>query len=388
MTVVLICLIGPSTKLFEINNLWFNMQVARYLTIVVYIIFIFRYLFLMRISREQLYVFILTHSLIFSILITTFIRNGVINFTYILNIIAFVSIYLYSCFIFSNYFAIRENILKNIIKITLIFSSLLSIGVFGYEPFLYVHKVFYNYYLGLGYETLFDFAILNNRSYSIFTGPNQFSFFSSFSTLVFYYFYKNKQIKFRDFIIFFLLSLLILTISGSRTGLIFFVIIFLLLFKNILIHKKLLSINLFIVVFLSLFFLPERIFETIFNIDTLISTFFEQRIAFWINIFDLISNDFSLLFLGFSEKLFIEGEGSHFESGYLQLLGIGGIFSLILFLIILNYFYSLSKKIYPFKYLIIIFLLGEILMGLFFELKWSILNAIIISFITVNKGVK
>lgn len=381
---ILIAIIGPSTKIFYFSNHWYNLQLARYITIFFYCIFMFRILVFKKISREMFLLIFLNHSLILVILIMTFIRNGSINQTYIFNIIGFIGTLMYSYDIFEKNKIISELLIIHFFSITLVFSSLLSLGVFSFEPFYSMHKVFYNYFLGTSIETLFEFVENNHRTYSIFSGPNQFSFFASINLIVNYFLYKRSILRFNKLMILNLLNIWILIVTGSRTGAFFYILTLFLILKNFIYNRNaiLIVIALFILYFIFLpFVMPERIYESIFSLDLAIKNFSEQRLYFWGEIYELIREHINYLFFGFYENLFIENEGAHFESGYLQLIGIGGIFSFIIFIILLYHFYQLSKTLNPLHYVFILFCLGEFFMGLFFELKWSILNALMVGYI-------
>lgn len=381
---ILIAIIGPSTKIFYFSNHWYNLQVARYITIFLYCIFMFRILVIKKISQEMLLLIFLNHCLILIVFIMTFLRNGLINQTYIFNIIGFMGTLMYSYYIFEKNKIMSELLIAHFFSITLVFSSLLSLGVFFLEPFYSIHKVFYNYFLGTSIETLFEFVENNHRTYSIFSGPNQFSFFASINLIVNYFLYKRSILRLNKLVIFNLLNIWILIVSGSRTGTFFYIVALFLILKKFTYNRNtiLSIIALFILYFIILpFIMPERIYESIFSLDLAIKNFSEQRLHFWSEIFDLIRKDVNYLFLGFYENLFIENEGAHFESGYLQLIGIGGIFCFIIFIILLYHLYQLSEKLNPLHYIFILFFLGEIFMGLFFELKWSILNALMIGYI-------
>lgn len=394
MLVVLLLALAPSTNIFGLYQAGFyNLQIVRYLSLLMLpfsLYFLIKNRTIIKYSKK---IFITLFILIFTLILSAYIRGGDIPRTYILNVEIFMVVLLYSLSIFSKYPLKSTIIVKNFLLLVSSYAALLSLGTFLYlEPMFWIQKVFYNTYIGSrSVETLFDFAANNRRSYSIFSGANQFSIFSTIVIIFSAYFYRIRMISLNELIVLILSSIIILISSGSRTGLfIYFFVVLLLYFRFKLKYKIISTPFILLSSLLILSFLPERISFAIINPNSFSETLHGQRIDFWLVSWEIITNDLSSLLLGFKEKMYIADEGVHFESGYLQLIGEGGVFSFFsfLFLLFTLYRFKLSKEESVLKVIVLIFFFAEIFMGVFFELKWSIINGILYGYIVSKSYVE
>lgn len=386
-SIIYLLALAPSTNFFGLyESSFYNFQFVRYVTLAMLPFSLYFYINNKTICKYASKIIIAILALISIVLIATYMRDGEIQRTYLLNVEIFLVVLLYSLYIFTNFPSKVQNIVKNFLLVVTIYAAILSLGTYIHlEPFYTIQKLFYNTYIGVrSLETLFDFADINQRSYSIFSGANQFSLFASISIIFGFYLYRIRAMNHFEFILLFLSTIIILISSGSRTGMFFYIFSLFVIYIKLALHYKIAITPLIIIILLLVLnILPARITDTLSDIDQLMEAVQGQRIDFWIVAWNILSDNFSNILFGFSEQIYIDDEGSHFESGYLQLFGLGGVFSVCCFLYLLKLFYSLylptREKIL--KNIILIFFLAEIFMGTFFELKWSIINGILLAYI-------
>lgn len=379
--------LAPTSKLFGLDNDgWYNLQIARYVALLLLPYFLIQLFYNRNILVYSKKIILHIVILIFSIVLATLLREGEIDRTYLLNIEIFLVVLIYSLLVFHKFPDDADIIVRRFLSIVIVFSGLLSLSTYFFiEPFYTVQKLFYNTYIGLsGLESLFDFAEINSRSYSIFSAANQFSLLASFSIIFSYYFLKNFSMNKINFFIIFIFSLIILLSSGSRTGMVFYCFTLLMIYKEIKFNKKVFLLPLIpIFILFVIGTLPDRILDTFTNFDTVIDDLGGQRIIFWLVSWNFLNEDISNVLFGFREKMFILNEGAHFESGFLQLWGTGGILGLLIFVSLLKSIYDLRLRYEEriLKFIILLFILSEFFMGVFFELKWSVLNGVFVAFL-------
>ncbi len=245
---------------------------------------------------------------------------------------------------------------------------------------------FYNFASRIDFVTIFEDAKNLNRFYSLFIWTNQFGAFASLSLIYFYFNFVKSKSSFPLLLFNLVLSISIIFLSGSRTGLILFVIaglyisyrIFFKDFKHKISSGKVI-LFLFSVLIVSavFYFSPSRISD-----DYLIS-FYNQRVYFWEIFFANTSFPMDYLF-GFDlSKL----NNSPTESGYLRFISSGGLFFFLSFLTLMFYlFYKSSvSKNYVYRHIgllwIILIIIGESVQTFFLTLRYETLMAFIYVFV-------
>lgn len=400
----LLLLITPTTPIFGIEISQGNLNINKYI-----IYFIFPLFILINIINNKSKIIVIYFFKSYGRYFLYFIIVYIINWTiYSLfynipflsaprfqfnQMVAYLNCLLFFIIFFMVHYhsKLYESIIK-IFYIFVIYSSFLGLLVIiNNDTFLSFLNLFYNFAYksktGIGYAI--DFTFIYKRAYSVFGGgANQYGFLAPLSLIIFYHAYKKNKINPSLFISVILANILILLSSESRTALVFYIIIVL----HLVLISKVKGLRIFaillplvILVYLITYsLLPTRVLE-IYDKNSFIDVFMAQRGNFWLNFISLLPGLDEAFFFGMVRE-HTQNIELFFESGYINILAEGGIFILLLYIVMILYpikyvsdKYNIDKTLYLNIYLYSIFI-SEIIQGSFMSFRYESLNAILISY--------
>ena len=343
-------------------------------------------------------------SLVF--IIIAFLLNAIINSIFYgihplslpkYHLVEFISFFVILHFALILFNKIKYNgalvVVKNIWVTLVVFSALLGfLFMLEINFVIKLQELAYNFNYSntnARLETGIDASYYLNRSYSVFSGSNQYSTIAPVSLVIFYFLLKQNIMSKKLFVILIGFQVLILISALSRTGFLLYILtIIIILAQNskYIFNYILYSLILFVALYFTLSFFDNRIQE-IFNFELVFLAFLSERLFHWIIFFDILNNSPESIFLGVYEY-YLNTKNNFFENGYLNIWAEGGLLSLLSY--IAFYFSSLkwfSKyKTVPttFKRLVVnyflLFIIFEILMGVFVGFRFESINAITIAF--------